>query len=150
MSLIDIEKLPPVLRKLKALLSAMETRLGVVESGLTLETTSWVDGTDGTGVVQLSFLDADGNALTEPVSGFFYSSQDAGGLAATALTTGAAASKGVIAPILSGTTSHYHFITNATGELDLTLTAAAGDWYLVFKDGEGRLKLTDVLAITGP
>jgi len=113
-------------------------------------TTGWTNGTDGTGVALLTFTTPNGTALTAPLAGMFYSSQVATGLTATALTTGATASKGQITPVVAAGTSFYHFITNATGELDLTITAAAGTWYIVFTQPDHKLLLTGALAITGP
>ena len=112
-------------------------------------TTAWVDGEDGTGVATLTFT-LGGEALAEPLSGFFYVSEAADGLAAASLDTGATAGAGVIAPILSAATSHYHFITDATGVLELTLTSNADSYWIVFQQNDGTLLISDELAITGP
>lgn len=149
--LIAVQKPTAIGPKEKTTVSALATQVAAAVTATKdlAVTTGWTDGTNGTGTVEFTFT-LGGNALTEPIAGFFYSANANDGLAATALTTGATASKGVIAPILSGTTSHYHFITNATGELDMTLTAAAGSWWIVFNQNDSTLLISDELAITGP
>jgi len=138
---------PPVGSKEKSLLPAVAAAL-LAKNDLAV-TTAWTDNADGTGDVELTFT-LGGSALTEPLSGFFYVSEVATGLSASSLDTGASAGKGVIAPILSAATSHYHFITNATGELDLTLTSNADSYWIVFQQNDGTLLISDELAITGP
>jgi len=132
--------------RLKATLADIGTH--IIAAGDRLLTTEWTDGTDGTGVALLTFTDSYGNALTAPISGYLYFSEDAAGLAAAALDTGATAAKGQISPAIS--TSNYHFVTNATGELDLTLTSAADSYWIVFIQPSGTLLISDEMAITGP
>ena len=113
-------------------------------------TTGWTDGTDGTGVALLTFTTPSGAALTAPISGMLYFTEAATGLAAASLDTGATAAKGQISPVVAAGTSFYHYITNATGELDLTLTSNADSYWIVFTQPDGTLLVSDELAITGP
>jgi hypothetical protein len=138
------EAVEPVLRLMLDELNAMQDGIDA-GAGRLLETV-FVDGVAGVGAVALTFTNADGSALTAPLSGTLYFSEEATGLAAAALDTGAAASKGVIAPVVS--TSHYSFITNAAGELDMTLTSLADSYWVVFAQPNGSLLISDECAIT--
>ena len=153
-----IQSLPPVFRKLQAVVETLRASVvantaaiaAVVDNRTLTLTTGWTDGTNGTGVALLTFLDADGGALTAPISGWMYISEVATGLTLNALDTGAAASKGVITPNIATDFSMFHFVTNATGELDLTLTSTADSYWIVFTQGNGSLLISDECAITGP
>ena len=113
-------------------------------------TTTFVDGTDGTGTVQFVFLDSLGVALTAPISGLLYFSDVATGLSTDALGTGAAVlTNGTIDVVVAATT--YHFTTTAAGLLGMTLTNGSADSvWCVFAQGNGTLLISDEMAITGP
>lgn len=110
--------------------------------------TDWTDGTSGTGVALFTFTTAAGDALTAPISGTMYFSEVATGLTVDALDTGVTAAKGVINAVVAATA--FHFVTNATGELDLTLTSTADSYWVVFSNPDGSLVISDEMAITGP
>jgi hypothetical protein len=113
-------------------------------------TTTWTDGTDGTGEVQFVFKDAAGTAMATPVAGTFYISEVATGLTVDALDTGlAVATNGVVNIMDTGSAKYYKFVSDATGKLGLTLTSNADSYWVVFEH-LGGLVISDELAITGP
>jgi hypothetical protein len=109
--------------------------------------TDWTDGTDGTGIALLTFT-KDGAALTAPIAGLMHASEIATGVTAAALDTGLSGAKGQVTPIASQ--SNFYYITNATGELDLTITSDADSYWLVFVQPDNTLLISDECAITGP
>lgn len=140
-----IQGLPPVFRKLQSALEVLRTKA----AGYTM-TTTFVDGTDGTGTVQFVFKDANGAALTAPISGLMYFSDVATGLTTDALGTGAAVlTNGSIDAVVAATT--YHYTTTAAGLLGMTLTNGAADSvWACFIQPDGSLLISDEMAITGP
>ena len=93
--------------------------------------------------VQFVFSDANGDALTAPVAGMLYISEVATGLTSdladttlAVLTNGALTNLGSAGPSL--------FVTDATGKLGLTITAAADDYWVVFVKPDGSLLISDV------
>jgi len=117
--------------------------------GYTL-TTTFVDGTDGTGTVQFVFLDADGEALTAPITGRLYFSGVATGLSSDAVGTSVAVLTNGSVDAVTALTS-YDFITTATGLLGLTIgNGAADSIWAVFAQPDGSLLISDEMAITGP
>ncbi len=97
----------------------------------------------GSCAVQFVFKDASGNALTAPVSGLLYLSEDAAGLGQVladttlaVLTNGALTNLGSAGPSL--------FTTTAAGLLGMTITAAADDYYVVFVKPDGSLLISTV------
>ena len=113
-------------------------------------TTSFTDGTDGTGTVQFVFKDAAGVIMTTPVSGTLYFSEVATGLTVDALDTGIAVlTNGVVTIVDTGAPLYYNFVTTAAGLFGLTITSAA-DSYWMCVNHMGGLKISDEMAITGP
>lgn len=111
-------------------------------------TTAFTDGTDSTGIVQFVFKDADGNALTAPISGTVYFSDAATGLSTDALGTSAVVlTNGSLDEAITKTA--YHFITDAVGKLGMTISNAAADSiWAVFIQPNGTLLISDEMAIT--
>ncbi len=97
----------------------------------------------GSCAVQFAFKDASGNAVTAPVSGMLYLSEVATGLThdladttLAVLTNGALTNVGGAGPSL--------FTTTAAGLLGLTITALAGNYWVVFVKPDGSLLISDV------
>lgn len=146
-----LQGLPPVFRKLQTSLELLRSSLHTVVGANSYSlTTTFVDGTDGTGTVQFVFKDGNGDTLTEPISGLVYFSDVATGLTTDALGTGAAVlTNGSIDEVVSATT--YHYVTTAAGLLGMTLTNGAADSvWACFVMPNGQLLISDEMAITGP
>lgn len=97
----------------------------------------------GACVVQFTFKDAVGKALVAPISGLLYLSTSEDGLShdladtsLAVLTNGAVTNVGGAGPSL--------FTTSAAGLLGMTITAAAGDYYIVFVRPDGSLLISDI------
>jgi hypothetical protein len=137
--------------KRKATVAELATSMTLAITGsklLALSTDSVTDNADGTADVTLTFT-LGGAALTRPIAGTLMICNEAVGLAAVALGNSLAAVKGQVAPIVS--TSVYHFLTNATGELDLTLDEGLADsFWLVVTNTDGTHLISDEIAITVP
>ena len=130
-----LEKLPPVLRKLRTSLASLYW---------TVETTA--TPASGSCGVQFVFKDENGMPLTSPISGLCYLSEVATGLtqdladtSLAVLTNGALTNVGGAGPSL--------FTTTATGLLGMTITAAADDYYVVFVQPNGELLISDVCTV---
>jgi len=95
--------------------------------------------------VQFVFKDASGAALTAPVAGTFYLSEVSTGLEVDVADTSVAVlTNGAVTIMDTGVASYYQFITDATGKLGVTITAAADDYYIVFIKPDGSLLISDV------
>jgi len=95
--------------------------------------------------VQFVFKDAAGNALTAPIAGTFYLSEVDTGLEVDVADTGVAVlTNGAVTIMDTGVASYYQYITDATGKLGVTITAAADDYYIVFIRPDGSLLISDV------
>lgn len=95
--------------------------------------------------VQFVFKDAAGNALTSPVAGTFYLSEVSTGLEVDVADTGVAVlTNGAVTIMDTGVASYYQFVSDATGKLGVTITAAADDYYIVFVKPDGSLLISDV------
>lgn len=140
-----IQNLAPQFRKIKTLLETMRSSLRTVVQTFSYLLTTATTPASGSCAVELTFTNSEGTALTAPISGVFYLSEVATGLSAAAADTGITASKGVVSPVVS--TSHYHYITNATGELDLTITALADSYWVVFPQPDGTLLISDEVVV---
>ena len=97
----------------------------------------------GSCTVQFVFKDSSGNAVTSPVAGMMYLSEDAAGLghvladtSLAVLTNGALTNVSGAGPSL--------FTTTAAGLLGMTITALADDYYVVFVKADGSLLISDV------
>lgn len=124
------------------------TTASILASKLAVVTDSVTDNTDGTADVTLTFYRG-GVQLTTPLMGTLMVCDEAVGIAAVAIGTGLTAVKGQLTPL--ATTSIYHFVTNATGELDITLDNGSADsFWLFFRGTAGEHLSTDEIAITGP
>lgn len=108
-------------------------------------TTTAVPAT-GSCAVQFVFKDVNGKSLTAPVTGLLYLSKVNTGLTSNlantslaVLTNGALTNLGSAGPSL--------FITTAAGLLGLTITATAGDYWIVFVKPDGSLLISDLCKI---
>lgn len=100
---------------------------------------------EGSCAAQFVFKDSAGNALTEPVAGTFYLSEVETGLEVDVADTSVAVlTNGSVTLMDTGVASYYQFITDATGKLGVTITAAADDYYIVFIKPDGTLLISDV------
>ena len=100
----------------------------------------------GSCAVQFVFKDVNGKNLTTPVTGLLYLSKVNTGLTSNlantslaVLTNGALTNLGSAGPSL--------FITTAAGLLGLTITATAGDYWIVFVKPDGSLLISDLCKI---
>lgn len=102
----------------------------------------------GSCAVQFVFKDAAGVAMTEPVAGTFYLSEVATGLTRDPADTSVAVlTNGVVQNIDAAVHNGWHFVTDATGKLGITITAAADDYYVVFLKPNGTLGISTVCTV---
>lgn len=100
----------------------------------------------GTCAVQFQFKNpTTGANLTYPISGLCYSSTSTG-LAINAITSAATLTNGSILALSA--TSLWHFITDDTGRVGITLTGDAGSKYITFILPNGKLLTSTVLTIS--
>lgn len=99
----------------------------------------------GTCAVQFQFKDpTTGANLTYPFAGICYSSTSTG-LAIQAITSAAVLTNGALLALSA--TSLWHFVTDATGRVGMTLTGSAGAKYVTFVLPNGRLLISTVCTI---
>jgi hypothetical protein len=141
---------PTELNKLDGV-TATTAELNLTDNMWASVTTTFVDGTNGTGTVQFVFKDAAGTTMATPVAGQFYVSEVATGLTVDALDTGLAVlTNGVLTLVDTGVTKYYNYVTTAAGLLGATITSAADSYWFVFVHPTGKLVISDEMAITGP
>lgn len=100
----------------------------------------------GACAVQFQFKDpTTGANLTSPISGLCYSSTSTG-LAINEITSAATLTNGSVLALSA--TSLWHFITDGTGRVGITLTGAAGSKYITFILPNGKLLTSAVLTIS--
>ena len=113
-------------------------------------TPTWVDGTDGTGTMELQFLKRDGvTALTAPVCGKLWIADAATGLGMSTITS-LTGTTGEIEIANTAVPTYYNFITTGTGQLNFTLVAGAAMRYLAISHWGGVIKSGGPCEITGP
>lgn len=113
-------------------------------------TTTWVDGTSGSGTAQFVFKDVGGVQMASAVSGVFYMSELATGLTADALDNSLARlTNGYITLVDTGVLKYWTFVTSATGLLGLTVTSNADSYWCCFVHPTGKLVIGDEMTITG-
>ena len=102
--------------------------LNAMDNAAIVTMTTATTPASGSCAVQLVFKDAAGDALTVPVSGLLYMSEAATGLTMDAADTSLVVlTNGVVTNLITHSLSH--FISDATGKLGLTITAAAdSEW----------------------
>jgi hypothetical protein len=98
----------------------------------------------GTCAVQLTVLNGAGTHITHAVSGIGYLSTS-NGLAAAAATGVAKLTNGEVTEIVTG--SIFHFVTTAGGLVGLTVTAAAGSYYVTLQMPNGKLVTTTAIVV---
>ncbi len=113
-------------------------------SGSPASITTATTPASGTCAVQFAFKDVDGVALPNPISGIGYGS-GADGLSVVAVTSHATLINGVIDPLVA--TKSFHFITDATGQLGVTVTAQAGTYYITFQMPNGKLLTSSAIVV---
>lgn len=130
-----LDGLPPVLRKMRDALASLHWQV-----------TTTATPAVGSCAVQFVFKNADGSALSEPISGLCYLSEVSTGLthdladtSLAVLTNGALTNVGGAGPSL--------FTTTAAGLLGMTITAAADDYYVVFVQPNGELLVSSVCTV---
>ena len=122
--------------------ASLDQKLAVVTDGVT-------DNENGTADVTMTFYRG-GVQLATPLTGFFMVCTEAVGIAAVALGAGMTAVKGQITPNNAADYSLFYFVTNATGELDLTLDNGSADsFWLFFRGTAGEHLSSSEIAITG-
>jgi hypothetical protein len=103
----------------------------------------------GSGTVTTDFKDAAGVQMAIPTGFTFWFSSVATGLDHLAITTSVAANKGSVdARGAVAGSDIFHGITDAAGEFDVTVTAAADDYYMVVQLPNGKLQISAVLTLT--
>jgi len=113
----------------------------------TLETTV-TDNTSGSAAVQLELKHADGKALTAPVSGLLYLSEDAEGKTHDGADTSLAVLTNGALTVLGGDSACL-FTTTEDGKLGVTVNASDDDYYLVLVMPAGDLLISDEITIEG-
>ena len=99
----------------------------------------------GTCAVQFQFKDpTTGANLTYPFAGICYSSTSTG-LAIQDITSAAVLTNGSLLALSA--TSLWHFVTDATGRVGMTLTGSAGAKYVTIVLPNGRLLTSTVCTI---
>lgn len=97
----------------------------------------------GTCGVQFQFKNAAGSNIAFVIAGLCYSS-DVNGVPA-AITSGATLTNGTVTPVV--TTTIWHYVTNATGGLGITLTSSSGSRYITFVLPGGKLVTSTVCTV---
>jgi hypothetical protein len=87
----------------------------------------------GSCAIQLVFKDAAGVAMANACVGTVYTATSAAGTTLATITSLAALTNGVVTIMDTGAAKYYKYITDATGKLGFTLTAAAASYYLIFE-----------------
>jgi hypothetical protein len=103
----------------------------------------------GTGTNELTFNDAAGANMEIPTSGVMYFSSTDAGLDFLPITTSVVCSKGNVDKegAVAGA-DLFHFVTDAEGELDFTITAAADDYFCVIVLPNGKLQISAVITVS--
>lgn len=131
-------------------ISATQIEVMMVSVDTNLPAGAWASFTttptpaSGSVAVQLAFFDANGVAMTEPVTGMFYISEVATGLTEDLLGTSVAVlTNGVVTNIIAKGRSA--FITSAVGLLGMTLTNGGADsfWVVFQNPSTGQLVISD-------
>lgn len=124
--------------------SKINANFAEVNQAYTVTTAATPD--TGTCAVQFQFKDpTTGANLAYPISGLCYSSTSTG-LAINAITSAATLTNGSILALSA--TSLWHFITDGTGRVGITLTGDAGSKYITFILPNGKLLTSTVLTIS--
>lgn len=113
-------------------------------TGLPASMTTTATPASGTVGVQFVFKDSAAVALTHAIAGQAYFSNSTG-LAIAAVTSAAVLTNGAWRDTSAGYTGL--FVTDATGKLGVTVTAAAGSYYLTFVLPNGKLLTSSVLTV---
>ena len=130
-------------------ITATYTELNLMDNMWASVTTTFVNGTNGTGTVQFVFKDAAGTTMATPICGEFYVSEIADGSTVDVLDTGLVVlTYGVLTLTDTGVLSHYNFISDSSGRFGATITSAADSYWFVFKHPTGKLVISDEMAIT--
>jgi len=138
-----IQGLPPVFRKLETLLETLRSQVVTLVTGVGgFSVTTATTPAAGSCAVQFVFSDANGDALTSPISGLMYLSEVATGLthnladtSLAVLTNGALTNVGGAGPSV--------YTTTAAGLLGVTITAVADSYWVVFVQPDGSLLISD-------
>jgi hypothetical protein len=103
----------------------------------------------GSGTIQCTFSDAAAVQMATASSFKFWFSSVSTGLDFLPVTTSVVTSKGAVdkAGGVAGS-DVFHGITDAAGEFDITVTAAADDYYMVVQLPSGKLQIAGVLTLT--
>jgi hypothetical protein len=112
--------------------TASTAELNLLDGGWASFTTATTPAS-GTCAIQLVFKDAAGVAMTNACVGTVYAATSAAGTAIATITSLAALTNGVVTIGDTGAAKYYKYITDATGKLGFTLTAAAATYYLIFE-----------------
>jgi hypothetical protein len=129
-------------------LDASPAELNLLQNMWDQFTTTFVDGTDGTGTVQLVFKDAAGVTMASPIAGTMWIADAADGTAKSTITSLVELTNGEIEISNTGAPTFYDYITSAAGLLGFTLTAGAADYYCAIIHPTGKIVTSAVLAIT--
>ena len=130
--------------------TATATELNLNDNIWASVTTSFVDGTDGTGTAQFTFKDAAGTTMATPVAGHAYISEVATGLTVDLLDDDLlVATNGVITLSEATVYSNFNYVTSAAGLLGIDLQGDADSYWVVFVHPTGKLVISDECAVTG-
>jgi hypothetical protein len=112
--------------------TASTAELNLLDGGWASFTTATTPAS-GSCAIQLVFKDAAGVAMANACVGTVYPATSAAGTAIASITSLAALTNGVVTIVDTGSPKYYKYITDATGKLGFTLTAAAASYYLIFE-----------------
>jgi len=106
-------------------------------------------GGAGVGTVECTFFDAGGVQMATASSFKFWFSSIASGVSFLPITTSVSAGKGAVDKEGAAAGADlFHGVTNTAGEFDVTVTAAADDYYMVIQLPNGKLQIAAVLTLS--
>ena len=120
-------------------ITANVNELNLLDNAWASITLSSETGGAGTCAVQVVFKDAAGVAMAAPVTGDFYLSEVATGLTMDPADTGIAVLTNGGLFELDAAHKGWKFVTDATGKLGFTITAAADSYWAIFAGPGGLL-----------
>ena len=119
-----------------------------LNDGVPASVTTTATPASGSVGVQFVFKQADGTtSVTSSFSGIGYIATAADGLTLKAVGTSVAAlTNGRVTELVAGH-NIFHYTTTAAGLLGLTITAVAGDYYVIFTNPNGKIIASTVCTV---
>lgn len=115
--------------------------------GAAVHTVAAAGGGAQTDSIQVN--DEAGTAMAEPVSLSWYLADDAAGITPSTLAPDGGVAAGTDGALIESVANLSGFaVTEADGDLDVTVTATTGSWYLVLVLPDGTLSISTVITPT--